>query len=416
MVRMPWMESTQMDQRIQFIATVKAGHVSFAEACRRSGISRKTGYKWAERYEAIGVTGLQEQSRAPKHSPQRIEEATAERLLKAKREHPKWGALKLIQFLERKGHKVPAVSTANDLLKRHGLVNRRPQHGQLKSRGTELGPFDAPNAIWCADYKGQFQLGNRSWCYPLTVTDGFSRFFLLCQGMPAIVLEPTKASFERLFRERGLPDAIRTDNGMPFGSSGAAGLSRLSVWWLKLGIRIERIVPGRPQQNGRHERVHRTLQEHTGDEPENDLPTQQIRFDRFLCEFNFERPHQALDGKTPSDLYRPACREFPRVLETPAYPGHHALRRIRHDGSFHWQGSNLFLGDAFSGETVGFEEFDDDRWLIRYAGVELAVLDGRGNKPKVHRLPIQRTVLGTVQGKLAALAPSAPWTAPARRG
>lgn len=414
---MPWTESTFMDQRVQFIATVKAGHVSFAEACQRFGISRKTGYKWRERYEQEGVDGLKDQSRAPKTSPQTVNKETAALLVKARNQHPKWGARTLVKVLERKGFQMPAPSTANDLLKRHGLVNGKPRRAHRpKSKGTELGTFDAPNAIWCADYKGQFQLRNQSWCFPLTVTDGFSRLFLLCKGMTGVSLEQTKESFELLFRERGLPDAIRTDNGSPFGSSGAGGLTRLSVWWLKLGIRLERIVPGRPQQNGRHERVHRTLQEATADEPEFDLESQQRRFDFFVDEFNNERPHRALDGRTPSDLYKPALRQFPAMLEQPSYPGHHAIRSVRTDGSIHWRGDNLYLGDAFVGETVGFEEFDDDRWIVRFAAAELAVIDGRSQRPVITRLPIQRTVLGAVQGKLATLAPSAPWTAPARRG
>jgi transposase InsO family protein len=414
---MPWMESTFMDQRVQFIATVRAGHVSFAEACQRFGISRKTGYKWHTRYEGEGASGLKDRSRAPKTSPQAVDERTATLLVKARQEHPRWGARTLVKMLERKGHSMPAPSTANDLLKRRGFVKGEPRKpGRPRSRGTHLGTFDAPNGIWCADYKGQFQLRDRSWCYPLTVTDGFSRFLLLCKGMTAISMAETMRCFERLFQERGLPDAIRTDNGIPFGSAAAGGLTRLAVWWLKLGIRLERIIPGHPQQNGRHERMHKTLQEAAADEPEHDLQNQQQRFDSFVHEFNHDRPHRALDGRTPSDVYKPATRQYPSNLSTPSYPGHHAVRTVRRDGSFHWRGHTLFLSEALIGEAIGFEEFEDDRWLIRFSVAEIAVMDARSERPVITRLPIQRTVLGAVQGKLAPLAPSAPWTAPARRG
>ena len=414
---MPWKETGPMDERVRFVATVSTRYVSFAEACRRFGISRKTGYKWMARYEESSVDGLKDKSRAPHASPQAIDKEVAESLLEVRRKHPSWGARKLIQHLENKGRRrrdLPAASTAHDLLKRHALVTPRRRHLRLRSQGSVLGEFDAPNRIWCVDFKGQFQLGDRSWCYPLTATDGFSRFLLLCHGLESTALNPTRVAFEKLFRERGLPDAIRSDNGTPFGSTGAGGLTRLSSWWMRLGIRLERIVPGKPQQNGRHERMHRTLCE-VVDQPAHDLRAQQPVLDDFVEEFNHERPHQALDGATPASVYAPSVREFPAKLEPLGYPGHHAVRAVRQDGSIKWSGRTLFLSEALPGELVGLEEFDDDRWCVRFGPTEIAVIDQTGKEPQLTKLPFQRTVLGAVQGKLASRAPSAPWTAPPRR-
>jgi putative transposase len=405
-----------MDQRVQFVATVGAGHVSFAEACRRFGISRKTGYKWMARYEESSVDGLKERSRAPHSSPQAIDRKVAASVLEVRRKHPQWGARKIIDHLENMGFSdLPAASTAHDLLKRHELVYSKPRR-QLsrRSQGSPLADFDTPNRIWCADYKGQFQLGDRSWCYPLTVTDGFSRFLLLCHGQTSTNLFGAQRAFEKLFRERGLPEALRTDNGVPFGSVGAAGLTRLSAWWVKLGIRLERIVPGKPQQNGRHERMHRTLRE-TTDRPAHDLLRQQAALDAFCYEFNYERPHQGLNGATPASVYQPASRQFPEKLEPLSYPGHHRIRTVRHDGSINWNARALFLSEAVIGELVGLEEFDDDRWLVRFGPLDIAVIDDTGKEPELTKLPFQRTVLGAVQGKLASRAPAAPWTAPPLR-
>jgi putative transposase len=378
-----------MDQRVEFLATVRAGHISVTEACDRFGISRKTGYKWMNRYDEFGVRGLEELSRSPKSHPHAVSAQVVEQLLSARRRHPHWGARTLVQWLENQGAVgLPAPSTVTDVLRRHGLVKARPRRSGTKRAVVAPQPdFDAPNRTWCADFKGQFQLRDRSWCYPLTVTDGFSRLLLCCRGLGRISVEPTKRLFEGCFAQYGVPAAILTDNGMPFASTALGGLSRLSVWWLKLGIRLHRIVPGRPQQNGRHERMHRTLKQETIDAPALNLRAQQRLLDNFRHEYNCERPHAALNGRPPTDLYVPSPRRMPSRLESPAYPGHQAVRSVRDDGAIKFQGQSVFVSRALAREPVGLEEFDADRYLLRFANVELAVLDCRASTITIHKLP-----------------------------
>jgi transposase InsO family protein len=275
-----------------------------------------------------------------------------------------------------------------ELFKRHGLVRKRPRRTQLRSEAVPPQPdFSAPNRTWCADFKGQFQLRDRSWCYPLTITDGFSRFLLCCQGFPGTTSDPVQHAFERCFRENGLPDAILTDNGLPFASTAVGRLSRLSVWWIKLGIRLLRIVPGRPQQNGRHERMHRTLKQETADAPADALPGQQPLLDHFRNEYNYDRPHAALGGRSPGHLYLPSPRQMPPKVSAPIYAGHHATRSVHTDGSIRFRGDRVFLSEALIGELVGLEEFDDDRFLLRFGPFELATLDCRADPPTLTRLP-----------------------------
>jgi putative transposase len=377
-----------MDQRAEFLATIRGGHLTMAEACRRFGISRKSGYKWRDRYEDAGIRGLEERSRAPRSHPQMVRSETVAQLLDARRAYPRWGARTIRIWLQRRGSTdLPAASTIAEVFKRHGLVRARPSRPSLV-RGTAPRPdFSAPNRTWCTDFKGQFQLGDRSWCYPLTITDGFSRFLLCCTGFPSTTSDPVQQAFERCFREHGLPDAILTDNGGPFASAAVGRLSRLSVWWTKLGIRLHRIVPGKPQQNGRHERMHRTLKQETADAPASCLAAEQPLLDHFRAEYNYERPHAALEGRSPGHLYVPAARQLPRKIESPSYPGHQAVRSVRSDGSIAFRGDLVFLSEALVGERVGFEEFDEDRFLVRFGPVELATLDCRGDRPSIGRLP-----------------------------
>jgi len=376
-----------MEQRVEFVALVAGDHVTMAEACRRFSVSRKTGYKWLERYEAGGFEGLKEQSRAPKTHPQAISSAMAKQLLEARRSHPHWGARTIVRWLARRhAGMLPSASTVTELFKRHGLVPSpasRPKHQKAESPQPD---FSAPNRTWCADFKGQFQMRDRSWCFPLTITDGYSRFLLCCKGLVGTASEPTQEGFRRCFLEHGLPDAILTDNGLPFASTAVGRLSRLSVWWIKLGIRLHRIVPGKPQQNGRHERMHRTLKQETADAPARTLALQQPVLDRFRAEYNYERPHAALDGRSPGHLYQPSSRPMPRKVCSPDYPGHQAVRSVHTDGSFNFRGDVVFLSEALVGEPIGLQEFDDDRFLIRFGPVELAVLDCRGPRPLVTRL------------------------------
>ena len=377
-----------MEQRLEFLRRVLAGHEAFAETCRHYDVSRKTGYKWLQRYHEGGQQGLRDLSRAPKHHPQAIGKEVAETLVEMRRRHPDWGPMTIVSALRRKGYQeLPAPSTVGDLLKRRGLIKPRLRRPRRTAQTPPVADFTAPNRCWCIDFKGQFQMNNRLWCYPLTITDGCSRFLLCCDGKSGTDMAGAKKSMERCFAEFGLPDAILSDNGTPFSSAGAAGLSQLSVWWVKLGIRPMRIMSGKPQQNGRHERMHGTLQRKVGDNPADSMHQQQRALDAFRLEYNSERPHRALDGKTPSDVYEPSEKPLPAKLESLAYPGHHELRSVRTDGSIKWRCRTLFLGDAFQGELVGLKEFADDRWLIRFGPIDLAVLDDRGPEPEILRLP-----------------------------
>jgi len=384
---MPWKATCPVDQRVEFVATARGGHLAMAEACRRFGVSRKTGYKWLDRFEEQGHEGLKDASRAPLSHPHAVVPDVVAQLLEARRAHPRWGARTILHWLARRDDGPwPAASTVTDLFKRHGLIRSRPGRSQRPVGPAPQPDFSAPNRTWCADFKGQFLLGDGSWCYPLTITDGFSRFLLRCKGFSSTTSDPVQRAFERCFRENGLPDAILTDNGLPFASIAVGRLSRLSVWWTKLGIRLHRIVPGKPQQNGRHERMHRTLKE-TLDTPSHSLRGQQRLLDRFCSEYNFDRPHAALDGRSPGHLYAASSRVFPARLESPSYSGHHAVRVVRHDGYISFRGLSLFLSEALAGERVGLKAFDDDRFLISFGPVELATLDCRPRDPLLARLP-----------------------------
>ena len=384
---MPWKATSPMEQRVEFVALLAGGHVTMAEVCRRFSVSRKTGYKWLQRYQEGGFEALRERSRAPKTHPQAISRAVEKRLIKARQAHPRWGARTIVQWLQRRQEApLPAPSSVTELFRRHGLIptgRTRSRHPKAEAPQPD---FSHPNRTWCADFKGQFQLRDGSWCYPLTITDGCSRFLLRCQGLPGTAIEPTLEGFRRCFLEYGLPDAILTDNGLPFASSAVGRLSRLSVWWTKLGISLHRIVPGKPQQNGRHERMHRTLKQETADSPAATLRLQQPLLDRFRAEYNYERPHAALGGRSPGHLYQPSSRPMPRKVCSPDYPGHQAVRSVHTDGSFNFRGDNLFFSEALAGEPIGLDEFDDDRFLIRFGPVELAVLDCRGARPLLTRL------------------------------
>ena len=317
-----------MDERVKFVAAMLEAEESFLELCERFGISRKQGYKWKERYELGGVEALADRSRAPHSHPHAVSSDVAELVVAARRKHPTWGPRKLLVLLGRHHPRVqlPAASTVGDILRKRGLVGKRRRIRRSDPYASRLGPYDASNRVWCADFKGHFGVGERR-CHPLTISDGFSRYLLCCKALPRPLSQPVQRTFERTFREYGLPDAIRTDNGAPFSTLAPGGLSRLAIWWIRLGIRPERIMPGRPDQNGRHERMHRTLKAETARPPQRSLRAQQNRFDRFRDEFNDVRPHEALGQATPASLYRPADRAFPSVLPELEYPAHfHVLR------------------------------------------------------------------------------------------
>src|ERR1700679_1071143 len=320
---MPWKESSVMDERMRFVIRLNDGE-SMASLCREFGISRKTGYKIFERYEQCGLEGLSDRARRPFRYANQLPEQVEAAIVSAKKEKPHWGARKIRgRLLGRLPHalKVPASSTIHAVLDRNGLVTRavRPR---TRAEGTPLSDGLGPNDLWCTDYRGEFQLADKRYCYPLTVTDHASRYLLLCEAMESSRTELAFRAFERLFQERGLPQALRSDNGVPFASPNSLfNLSKLSVWWLRLGISIERIKPGHPQQNGRHERMHLTLKKEATRPAGANLLQQQAKFDAFIEEFNHERPHEALDMKCPGELYSSSCRPYQGIQEL-HYPFH----------------------------------------------------------------------------------------------
>ena len=372
---MPWRECNRMDERLRFVARLLDGE-KMAVVCREFGISRKTGYKIFNRYKDEGLYGLEDRSRASHRHPNRLPFQFEKAILRIKREHRTWGAPKIRDKLAKEyaGLKLPAVSTIHAVLDRHGLVKRRKRR-RYKAQGTELGDARVPNGLWCADFKGQFRLGNRRYCYPLTVTDYCSRYLLACEGLDSTKEAGAFAVFERVFREFGLPSAIRTDNGVPFASAHAMfGLSRLSVWWLRLGISIERIKPGRPQQNGRHERMHLTLKKEATRPHSYNFLQQQVRFDDFVEVYNNERPHQALGGKYPGEVYTPSAREFlpPQV---PEYPFHDRTIRVTQCGRLCVGRRKINLSNVFGGQYVGIREVGDQVWLVSFMNYDLGFFD-----------------------------------------
>ena len=375
---MPWKETSPMNERVRFVAAMLEAEESFGELCERFGISRKQGYKWKERYEAGGVESLVDRSRAPHSHPHAVSPEVTQLLLAARKKHPRWGPRKLLVIVQRQHPRVelPAASTVGAILKKRGLVGRVRRVRRSDPYKDRLGPYDAPNRVWCADFKGNFAVGGER-CNPLTISDGFSRYLLTCKSLRTTICAPVMRSFEATFREFGLPDAIRTDNGPPFSTLAPGGLSRLAIWWIRLGIRPERIMPGRPDQNGRHERMHRTLKAETARPPASSMRAQQARFDRFLDEYNNVRPHEAIGQATPSTLYRPALRAFPRVLPELEYPEHFEICRTYPNGVISWRGTQWYLSGCLKNELVGLEEVDNDRWRVFFGTILLGVLDVR---------------------------------------
>jgi len=379
---MPWSETTPMTERVRFIADLESTLYTMTELCRCYGISRTTGYKWAERFVADGPRGLEDRSRAPKSCPHQTEAQVVEALVAAREKHPRWGPRKLLAILAKRHPEWswPAASTAGEILKRHGLVTPRRRRKRSQPAGRPHFEVNSPNDLWTCDFKGQFRTGDRRYCYPLTIVDHHSRFLLGCEGQLSTATAGAWAVFERLFREKGLPRAMLSDNGGPFSSPALCGLSRLSVWWIKLGIQPLRIERGKPEQNGAHERMHRTLKAETARPPAADLPAQQICFDAFRQEFNDQRPHEALGQRAPAEFYEPSPRSYPDPLPQVEYPGHFEVRRVRRNGLIKWQGSDLFLSEVLAGESVGLEEVDDGIWSLHFSGQLLARFDERDRK------------------------------------
>ena len=372
---MPWKESSVMDERLRFVARLLEGEqMSFL--CREFGISRKTGYKIFDRYKEHGLEALTDRSRRPVRYANQLPQQLETAIVSLKQDKPHWGARKIRELLVRRlaGEvRVPAKSTIHAVLHRHGLV--KPAIRRRHATGTALSLGQAPNDLWCADYKGEFKLGNKSYCYPLTVTDHASRYLLLCEALQSTREELAFTAFERLFKERGLPAGMRSDNGVPFASPNALfNLSRLAVWWLRLGIRIERIKPGRPQQNGRHERMHLTLKKEATRPPGMNSLQQQAKFDAFLDEFNTERPHEALAMKCPAEIYTPSTRSY-RGLPEISYPFHDREILITACGRICLHRKKINLSTVFAGQTVGIKEVDDAVWLVSFMHYDLGYID-----------------------------------------
>ena len=372
---MPWKECKPMDERLRFIARLLEGE-KMAPLCREFGISRVTGYKIWERYKDCGLDGLNDRSRRPYRQANKLPFQIERCILGLKREHESWGAPKIRDKLIREFPmiKPPAISTVHAVLDRNGLVKRRKRR-RYKAEGTPLNAASEPNGLWCADYKGEFKLGNKQYCYPLTITDYRSRYLLACEGMASTKADFAFAIFERAFKEFGLPRAIRTDNGVPFASPNALfGLSKLSVWWLRLGIDIERIKPGHPQQNGRHERMHLTLKKEATKPASFNFLQQQERFDDFIEVYNNERPHQALKGAYPGDLYTPSARLYAPPPE-PDYPFHDKTVRVTRCGRICIGKRKINLSTVFAGQVLGLTEVDDQIWMVTFMKYDLGFFD-----------------------------------------
>lgn len=376
---MPWKETCVMDERVKFIAAWMSGEWDFSALCRRFGISRPSGYKWIDRYQREGMKGLENRSCARHHHPNALSDERVQYLLSLKYRFPRWGPRKIRDWLvlNRAGDQWPAASTIGGMYDRHGLVKHRKRRVRSVPLGDPLGPCEAPNDVWATDFKGQFRLGNGEWCYPLTLSDNDSRYLLLCQGLAAPTEALVRPCYLRAFEEYGLPCAMRHDNGSPFASVALGGLTRLSVWWVKLGIRVERIAPGRPDQNGRHERMHRTLKEDSACPPKRNQSAQQRAFNRFRAEYNTERPHESLDGVPPQMRYRSSPRPYPRRVPEVTYDEGVVVRRVRSNGDIKWRGKRIFVSEALRGELVGLVAYDNECWYLYFSHLLLGTLDER---------------------------------------
>ena len=376
---MPWSETTPMDERLQFVADVLGEIDDTSALCRRRGISRKTGYKWLTRYAAGGAAALAERSHRPHACPHATAPDAVDALCELRRRHPTWGPKKLLAILaqRRPALALPAPSTAAALLKRAGLVLAPRRRRPLGHPGRPSAPMDAPNAIWTADFKGEFKTRDGQYCYPLTVADGASRYLLACRALRSTATAGARPVFEALFREYGLPARIRSDNGVPFATIALGRLSTLSVWWVRLGILPDLIEPGSPQQNGRHERMHRTLKAEATRPPEAHARAQQRRFDRFRTEFNTERPHEALRQVTPASVYTPSPRPYPTRLPPLEYPTHCEVRRVSRNGGIRWHNHWVNVSHVLAEEYVAFDEIDDGIWTVMFGPMVLGRFDER---------------------------------------
>lgn len=377
---MGWMETCAVDERMRFVVAAQKREESFAAVCRRFGVSRRVGYKWLARFEEEGVAGLFDRPRAPLHHPQSIAEKIAERCLEVRRTHPTWGPIKVLAFLERKSPRTawPAASTIGELFDREGLTVKRKLRRRSPPSSAPFADCEAANDTWCIDFKGWFLTGDGERCEPLTITDAYSRYLLRCQALARTDTDHVWPVLDAAFREFGLPRHMRSDNGSPFASRGAGGLSRLSVKLIKAGVTPERIAPGKPQQNGRHERMHLTLLQDVANPPAPTMREQLKRLRSFQHLYNEERPHQSLDNATPADRYQASSRRFDGVLREPQYADDQEVRSVRHNGEIKWLGNTIYISEALIGEPVGLIE-DQDGWTVSYGPIVLGTVDHRGD-------------------------------------
>jgi putative transposase len=385
---MPWRESCAMDERVSFIADHMSGLWTMIELCERYEVSRKTGYKWLDRYRLEGPAGLMERSHAPRVHGRARPQYIVDAIVGLRRERPSWGPRKIIGKLEQRQSDVawPTPSTAGEILKRAGLVCSRRARRRAPPRLGQLTVPQHANHVWGMDHKGWIRLRDGARVEPLTVTDGFSRYLISVAATGSTEYAETRPLIERAFRDYGLPEVIRSDNGPPFASTGTTGLTALSVWWIKLGIRHERIDPGHPQQNGRHERFHLTLLEAMRP-PVADRAAQARRFETFTQDFNEERPHEALGQRAPASVYQPSSRSMPARLPEPDYPAVAAVRQVRSNGEIKWDGNFVYICSALAGEAVAVEETEDGRWQVRFFNVPIGIIDP--NTRKLRRCPTE---------------------------
>ena len=372
---MPWKECHIVDERLRFVARLLDGE-QMSGLCAEFGISRKTGYKIYDRYKEHGALGLTDRSRRPYRHANQLPLPIETQIVRLKREYPNWGAPKIRERLRRKypDLRCPAISTVHAVLDRHGLVERRLRR-RYKAKGTALSRPAQPNELWCADFKGEFMLADHRYCFPLTITDFATRYLIRCDALSSTKEGPAFTVFERVFKDFGLPGAMRTDNGIPFACGNALyGLTRLSVWWLRLGIALERIKPGHPEQNGRHERMHLTLKREATKPASPNFLQQQARFDAFLTRYNDERPHHALDMRVPADDYRPSTRPYHGLGEL-EYPLHDWTAIVTTCGRICYEKRKVNLSTVFAGQKVGVAQVSEHIWLVSFMDYDLGYFD-----------------------------------------
>jgi len=377
-----------MEEKVRFVLEYEQDERTMTELCEGYGIARETGYVWLRRYRERGLAGLVELNRAARRHGNQTPAETEQAVVELRQAHMRWGPRKLKRVLEREQphQRWPAASTIGDLLKREGLVVGRKPRRRTAPYTEPLAHADGPNRVWCADFKGWFRTGDGERVDPLTISDAYSRYLLRCQGVEKTDTVRVRGILEAAFREYGMPAAIRTDNGAPFASAAVGGLSRLAVWWMKLGIVPERIEAGHPEQNGRHERLHRTLKQETAQPAAANRRAQQRAFDRFREEYNEQRPHEALGMQTPALVYEPSPRAYPARVPEPDYPTSMLVRSVHHQGQIRWKKHDVVVSQVLWGERVGLLPTDERWFTIYFAQFPIARFDSR----KLRVLPLPK--------------------------